>query len=89
MALVKNYSKNRNRIWSQQQYDAFVSLAYNAGSVVASVMDEIISGIDPYEAFSKICHANGEFSLGLYRRRMDEADIFVHGEYQREYRNAP
>lgn len=87
--MVKNYSKNRNRIWSQQQYDAFVSLAYNAGSVVASVMDEIISGIDPYEAFSKICHANGEFSLGLYRRRMDEADIFVHGEYQREYRNAP
>ena len=36
-------------------------------------MDEIIDGINPYEAFSKICKANGEFSLGLYRRRMDEA----------------
>ena len=52
-------------------------------------INEIIDGINPYEAFSKICKANGKFSLGLYRRRMDEADIFVNGEYQREYRDAP
>ncbi len=87
--MVKNYSNNRNKIWNQQEYDAFVSLAYNAGTAVASVMDEIIDGIDPYDAFSKICNASGVFSLGLYRRRMDEADIFVNGEYQREYRDAP
>ena len=66
-----------------------MSLAYNAGVAVADVMDEIISGGDPYVAFARVCHSNGEFSLGLYRRRMDEADIFVSGSYTREYRNAP
>lgn len=87
--MVKNYSNNRNKIWNQHEYDAFVSLAYNAGTDVADVMDDIIAGIDPYIAFSKVSNANGEPSLGLWRRRMDEADIFVHGTYTREYRQKP
>ena len=46
--------------------------------------------IDPYTAFSQASYdANNRFQLGLYRRRMDEADIFVNGEYTREYRAAP
>ena len=33
--------------------------------------------------------ANHQFQLGLYRRRMDEADIFVNGQYTREDREDP
>ena len=44
----------------------------------------------PYAAFSQASYdANHQFQLGLYRRRMDEADIFVNGEYTREDREAP
>ena len=86
---VSTYAKNRSVIWNQQQFDAFVSLNYNAGSDTGSVMDDIIAGTDPYVAFAKVSNANGGFSLGLYRRRMDEADIFVLGDYTREYRSAP
>ena len=43
---------------------------------------------DVYAAFSKVSKAsNGEWSLGLYRRRMDEADIYVKGDYAREERD--
>ena len=52
-------------------------------------MNDVIAGIDPYTAFSKASYADGQFEPGLYRRRMDEADIFVNGEYTREYREAP
>ena len=52
-------------------------------------MDDIISGDDPYNAFPTICKSDGEFSLGLWKRRMDEADIFVHGDYTREERVLP
>ena len=87
--MVINYSNNRNVSWNQQQFDAFVSLAFNAGTDVADVMDYIINGDDPYTAFTKISSSNGEFSKGVWRRRMDEADIFVHGTYIREERNLP
>lgn len=75
--MVTNYSNNRNTSWPQQEFDAFVSLAYNAGTNVSYVMDEILNGLNRY--------SSGTFALGLYRRRMDEADIFVSGRYQREY----
>ena len=53
-------------------------------------MDDIIDNCDPYSAFSKVSYAsNGSFSLGVYRRRMDEADIFVYGNYTREDRSSP
>jgi hypothetical protein len=48
-------------------------------------MDKILNGFNPYDAFSIIRYSSGTFALGLYRRRMDEADIFVSGTYQREY----
>ena len=84
--MVNNYSNNRNVLWYQQEYDAFVSLAFNAGTNVAIVMDDILKGFDPYDAFAQICKSDGVFSLGIWRRRMDEADIFVEGTYDREDR---
>ena len=87
--MVINYSNNRNVVWNQHQFDAFVSLTFNAGINVAGVMDDIIAGIDPYTAFSKVSNVNGKPSLGVWRRRMDEADIFVHGTYTIEERQMP
>ena len=84
---VVSYSKKHMVIWDQNEFDAFVSLAYNSGSYFECVMDKIIQGIDPYEAFSTVIYANGKKLLGLYRRRMDEADMFVKGTYERTYRN--
>lgn len=52
-------------------------------------MDEIVSGIDVHTAFQKISYSGGKWELGLYRRRMDEADMFVNGTYNRTYRDAP
>ena len=83
--MVTNYSNERNTSWTQQEFDAFVSLAYNAGGNVRYVMDKILNGFNLYDAFSIIRYSGGNFVLGLYRRRMDEADIFVSGTYQREY----
>ena len=84
---VSNYSNSIGVVWDQNQYDAFVSLAFNSGSNFKGVMDDIHSGMDPYEAFGSIINAGGKPSLGLYRRRMDEADMFVNGTYNRTYRN--
>ena len=85
--IVINNSNNKNVVWTQQEFDAFVSFAFNAGSNVSGLMNYIINGTDPYEAFSMYCYSNKEFSLGLWRRRMDEADIFVSGTYTRDERD--
>ena len=84
--MVTNYSNSIGVVWDQNQYDAFVSLAYNSGSHFQSVMNKINSGMDPHQAFSTIIYSNGQQVLGLYRRRMDEADMFVYGTYNRTYR---
>ena len=84
--LVNNTSNNREALWNQQEFDSFVSLAFNAGTdALISVMESIINGEEPRKSFLKIIHSNGQNSEGLYRRRMDEADIFIDGTYVREY----
>ena len=84
---VTQYSDSIGVVWDQNEYDAFVSLAFNSGNNFKSVMDSIAAGTDPYTAFGTIINAGGKPVLGLYRRRMDEADIFVRGVYERTYRN--
>ena len=86
-SIVTNYSDTIDIVWDQNQYDAFVSLAFNSGNNFKSVMKAIAAGADPYDSFGMINRVNGKPVLGLYRRRMDEADMFVHSTYNRTYRN--
>ena len=85
--MVNGYSRELGVVWDQNQFDAFVSLAYNSGYYFEGVMDQIVDGVDPHTAFGTIIYAGSEKSLGLYRRRMDEADMFVYGTYRRTYRD--
>ena len=85
--MVNGYSRELGVVWDQNQFDAFVSLAYNSGYYFEGGMDQIVDGFDPHTAFGTIIYAGSEKSLGLYRRRMDEADMFVYGTYRRTYRN--
>ncbi len=62
--IINKYSYNYGYAWDQNQYDAFVSLAYNSESHFQGVMDDIANGIDPYYAFGKIIRSAGKKSLG-------------------------
>ena len=84
---VNNYSQKLCVSWTQNEFDALVSLSFNSGYNVHHVMDALTAGENPYTAFSKIINVRGQRVLGLYRRRMDEADIFVEGIYHRTYRD--
>ncbi|NQX67316.1 glycoside hydrolase family protein [Paenibacillus alba] len=87
---------------NQQQFDALVSFVFNAGEGMLINEDQdvgiiIKSGDYPSdklkEAFLdvvKVTTDEGKIkSAGLYRRRMDEWQIFMSGEYNRDYPKAP
>lgn len=63
--------------FTQNEFDALVSFAYNIGSIDKLVKDghrtrnEIIAKIPEY------CKANGKVLRGLYNRRMDELSLFL------------
>jgi GH24 family phage-related lysozyme (muramidase) len=87
--MVYDYSMSKSIVWDQNQFDALVSVAYNSGNGFKSIVDNLLAGQDAVSAFTWIYTVerakNGE--LGLWRRRMDEADMFIYGTYNRTYRN--
>ncbi len=74
---------------SQTQFDALVSYTYNLGSGSLNkesytIVQALLSGARDNEliyAFSVYCMAGGEFQPGLMRRRLAEANLFLHGVY--------
>lgn len=80
---------------SQQQFDALVDFAYNCGDnalMQSTLLRKIKSGAsmdEIKEQFLLWVHSNGIAYTGLYRRRMDEWNMFAYGDYTRSYISAP
>lgn len=78
---------------SQNQFDALISFSYNCGITAlqtSTLLKHIKSGADSEtirEDFCMFKFCNKKPSLGLWRRRMDEADIYLNNDYTRTYRN--
>ncbi|NEW04695.1 glycoside hydrolase family protein [Paenibacillus sp. SYP-B3998] len=99
---VSNWANKYNVQLNQQQFDALVSFVFNAGPKVLIDKDadvgKIIKSGDYTseklkEAFLdvvKVSTTEGKInSAGLFRRRMDEWQIFSFGEYNRDFPTTP
>ena len=88
-------SNNKIRVL-QQQFDALVSFTFNAGSawmndstLMKVLKDGAMNNASVKDAFLRWVYVNRRKSLGLYRRRVDEAEMFIHGDYVRDYVESP
>ncbi|MCS6112580.1 hypothetical protein FDB55_15545 [Clostridium botulinum] len=78
---------------NQHQFDSLISFSYNCGAnalKTSTLLRDIRKGAELDTIKNDFCMwsmCNGEKSLGLWRRRMDEFDIFAFGDYKRKYRN--
>lgn len=90
---VEQYGLDLN----QHQFDALVDMVYNKGNILnpkdCTFFRLITEGCTDekklYDAFGLWQKCNGEFSLGVYRRSMDSADMFIKGDYVRDFRSKP
>ncbi|MGL5149361.1 MAG: SH3 domain-containing protein [Clostridium sp.] len=85
--------KNRNIKANQQQFDALVSFAYNLGVYgleTSDVINMLASGNYTNESLriemELYINGNGVPLLGLRNRRWDEWQMFVYGDYKRDYK---
>lgn len=84
-------SNTENLKLNQQQFDALVSFTFNCGvggfskSKLLEIIKDNGSDEEIKEAFLEKIYAGGKKLLGLYRRRLDEYQIYTKGEYVREY----
>lgn len=96
---IESFVEGVNRITkdielNQQQFDSLVSFAYNCGLGAlesSTLLKKIKKGNatpeEIEESFSVWSYCNGKRLLGLWRRRMDEAEMFNEGCYTRDDRN--
>jgi Phage-related lysozyme (muraminidase) len=88
--LVNNITNGLNI--NQCQFDALVSFSYNCGAnelKYSSLLKDIKSGSTNEiikDDFLMWIYCNHEKSLGLYRRRYDEYEMYSNGDYTRTYR---
>jgi GH24 family phage-related lysozyme (muramidase) len=92
---VNNWAKQHNIKLNQQQFDALTSFHYNTNSIntMEKLRDLIKSGnATPDElrsAFGEYYYSDGKRLFGLWKRRMDEADMYLNGAYERKEREMP
>lgn len=88
---IKQYALERGLVLTQQQFDAYVLYSYNTGwGRVPDVMDLIMQGTDVFDAFNyRLNMQKDVYKLGLYRRWYDSADMYVNGDYNRDYPYLP
>lgn len=69
-------SFEKNYIFTQSQFDALVSFAYNVGSIKKITQNGTRSISAISNAFTRYCYSNGKFMNGLYKRRIKEKELF-------------
>ncbi len=92
---TSNFMLKNNIRLTQSQFDALTSFTYNMGQYCWThysfklktllLNNPNASAIDPTElryAFGKQSRSGGTFWLGLFRRRMDEWEMFTKGDYE-------
>ena len=62
--------------WSQNEYDALVSFAYNVGSIDGLTQHGTRTREEIYNAFTQYIKAGGKVVSGLLVRRTEERDLF-------------
>jgi len=97
---VDDFANREGVVLNQRQFDALVSFAFNLGPAYFSknfsmyyLRAALVSYADGskipedhiYEGFSRYYKSGGQNLAGLYRRRMDEAEMFTEGDYTRDY----
>ena len=85
---LKRLIKNKNLKLTQAQYDALLSFSYNCGAAwtnrdttILKAVVEGWSGNDFIFALGEWCTAAGNVNIGLVRRRMREANMYLNGVY--------
>ena len=89
---VSSFLSKHNVSVTQNQFDALCSLTYNVGAPAwqnGDVGRYLANGIGNYNnlqvinAFARLCHRASDKApmVGLVRRRILEAEMFVHGTY--------
>jgi len=66
--------------WTQPEFDALVSFAYNLGSIKGLTNDGRRSRAQIADVWTGYCHAGGKVVQGLVDRRNKELQLFLSGE---------
>ncbi len=98
-AWVIKYEKEHNLSFTQNEFDALVSFTFNLGpewttggymiNAYLENPDPDKADIDLVRAMGAWCRAGGEVLPGLARRRLDEAMVFLYGDYEGNNSNHP
>ena len=90
-AAVADFLEEHGRTVGQSQFDALVSFTYSLGTgwlSGSSDLAELLAGpgdtydtLETVNAFGVWCHAGGQVVKGLAGRRMEEAALFLWGDY--------
>lgn len=88
--IKRNYKSEKNIPLTQNQFDALISLEYNIGRsklvTQSGILNDIGSGSPNSEIISKFLsykYSGTEYMLGLEKRRYDELEMFLYGDYIR------